>query len=632
MNPNKMGRAFLLVTFCCWFHTANATSVDTSAVLSLIDSAKACIQTNPGRAIKLMEDGLEHSRELRYDYGRGMCLKYLGIGHYYQGDINSALDYFNRADTIFVSLKDSTQLPRIYSNRGLIYSEMEEFDQALADYLKAIEINQASDNQPGLSANYGNLGGVYFKLEDYDRSWHYFQQGLTIDSILNDSVGIASKLGNMGGILMYRESYDKAREYFTRSLEISRSIGNLRGEAMGLSHLGVFFEKTGDYPKAREYYFQELKIANQLQARRMIASAYGNLAVTFFREENYEEALANMMNELEIYESLQDSVSLRNAYLKISECYRALEQFEEALTYMHHYDSLRKVLWEGEEERLLKGAEAAHVLVKREKELRILDQKAEIQELELSQKNLVLYGLSILIVLLLILFLVSIKLFRQRARTRQLALQQRLLRSRVNPHFIFNVFNSIQSYLINQDYQVGEKFLRKFALLIRKFLEKAEESFATVEEEVELMTLYLEVEQLRMGNSLDFEITVDPKMDARNLLMPAMIGQVYLENAVWHGVAPLDSSGKIEIEILQQKEQLVMIIKDNGIGINASRKMKEAMLDSHKSMGMTLVGHRLSQLNKGRRKNGYEVSVSDRSDDPSPQRGTRVELIFPIQH
>ena len=205
-----------------------------------------------------------------------------------------------------------------------------------------------------------------------------------------------------------------------------------------------------------------------------------------------------------------------------------------------------------------------------------------------------------------------------------LMLEQRALQAMMNPHFVFNVMNSIQHYINTKDTTSANKILTGFARLIRKNLEICTKSFITLEEELEYLELYLSLEKKRFGEKFNYTIQVNPQLDKEEILLPSMLLQPYIENAIWHGIMPQDEGGKIHIQIdLGNKDHLHIQIIDDGIGIDNSLKNKK---DHHISKGMDLTRERINLLNQ------VEVNPIQMTIKQNGESGTFVSIVIPLTH
>lgn len=177
-----------------------------------------------------------------------------------------------------------------------------------------------------------------------------------------------------------------------------------------------------------------------------------------------------------------------------------------------------------------------------------------------------------------------------------LMLELQALQAMMNPHFVFNVMNSIQHYINTKNTSSANKVLTGFAKLIRKNLDICTKSYISLEEEVEYLNLYLRLEKYRFGEKFNYHINIDENIDPEEILIPSMILQPYLENAIWHGIMPKEEGGAVELNITKENEDYLSIkIIDNGVGIDNALASKNS---EHQSKGMDLTKERLNLLNR----------------------------------
>jgi ligand-binding sensor domain-containing protein len=181
-------------------------------------------------------------------------------------------------------------------------------------------------------------------------------------------------------------------------------------------------------------------------------------------------------------------------------------------------------------------------------------------------------------------------------KNKTLMLEQRALQAMMNPHFVFNVMNSIQHYINTSNTSSANRVLTGFAKLIRKNLEICTKSYINLEEEIDYLNLYLSLEKNRFGDKFKYKITIDPQIDKEESFIPSMLLQPYIENAIWHGIMPKEEGGEVMINIdLKDEGYLQISIIDNGIGIENALSQKKA---GHQSKGMDLTQERINLLNK----------------------------------
>lgn len=207
-------------------------------------------------------------------------------------------------------------------------------------------------------------------------------------------------------------------------------------------------------------------------------------------------------------------------------------------------------------------------------------------------------------------------------KARIISLEQQALQAMMNPHFIFNVMNSIQYFINTRENAMANQVLTGFARLIRKNLEICNKSYINVEEEITYLNLYLSLEKLRFGDRLSYVVTTNTDLDLRATYIPSMLLQPYVENAIWHGIMPMDEPGEIRITITKENDVLMISISDNGIGIEESLRSKTS---EHISRGMQLTQQRVDLLNKFN-KDRITISVKQQ-----PTGGTNVTIKVPLQ-
>lgn len=199
------------------------------------------------------------------------------------------------------------------------------------------------------------------------------------------------------------------------------------------------------------------------------------------------------------------------------------------------------------------------------------------------------------------------------------------LRAQMNPHFLFNALNSIQGVLLKQSVEVTQDYLGKFGKLMRTILDHADRSSISIKEELDSITNYLEIEQLR-ANQFQYHIDIDQSLDIYNREIPAMIVQPFIENSIWHGFAHKEDDKQLLIKFTNGAEEETFIeIVDNGIG---RRKAQSLRSSKHKSKGIQLVKERIDILNhKAERK--ITIDIIDLEDPLGNHPGTKVVISIP---
>lgn len=208
------------------------------------------------------------------------------------------------------------------------------------------------------------------------------------------------------------------------------------------------------------------------------------------------------------------------------------------------------------------------------------------------------------------------------------------LLAQMNPHFLFNTLNSIDSYIVKNESKKASEYLNNFARLVRLILQHSRSDYISLADELEALDLYLQMESLRFDNCFDYKIEVDDSLRTSSIVIPPMLIQPYLENAIWHGLRHLQKEkceGKILLKITRDGDYLRCVIEDNGIGREKSMELKAGKSGNNqkKSMGMRITRDRIDLINKLRNVDA-RVEIIDLKDDNGQAAGTRVELTIPV--
>jgi LytS/YehU family sensor histidine kinase len=204
-------------------------------------------------------------------------------------------------------------------------------------------------------------------------------------------------------------------------------------------------------------------------------------------------------------------------------------------------------------------------------------------------------------------------------------LEQKALQLQMNPHFLFNSLNSIQSFVVNNDIDNAIHYLSKFSQLMRRILGNSSESSVPLRDELQALRLYLEIESLRFYGKFSFDIQMDPEIDDSFLEIPPMILQPYVENAILHGLMHSPKKGHLQITLSLEEDNVLCVIQDDGIGRERAAQIRKESGIERKSRGMLITKQRLDVLNQYT-EDIYTVNVIDLHDEEGQANGTRVEI------
>lgn len=240
----------------------------------------------------------------------------------------------------------------------------------------------------------------------------------------------------------------------------------------------------------------------------------------------------------------------------------------------------------------------------------------------------------LIIVLIYIYFKLRVNAVKKEARRRAVIQQQiaqlemKALRAQMNPHFIFNALNSIQTFMMKRETEQALSYLSRFARLIRNVLDNSQLNSIPISKELKMLENYLELEKLRFGDQFSYIITVDDALDPDFTDIPTMILQPFVENAIWHGLLHKKEDGRLSITFHQREGSLLCVIEDNGIG-REKAAMQRQQGNEHHSRGLQITRDRLALYN---RRFNLEATfdIEDLYDEAGQPAGTRVCVWFPL--
>jgi LytS/YehU family sensor histidine kinase len=213
-------------------------------------------------------------------------------------------------------------------------------------------------------------------------------------------------------------------------------------------------------------------------------------------------------------------------------------------------------------------------------------------------------------------------------------LEMQALRAQMNPHFIFNSLNSINRFILQNNKAEASEYLTKFSKLVRLILQNSQESLITLENELESLKLYLDLEALRCEHRFDFKISFRDELEPDVLQVPPLIIQPYAENAIWHGLMHLpdpigkEEKGHLNIDIEQKHDELLLKITDNGIGRKKAAELKSKSTSTHKSMGIEITESRIAMMQLNGTTKSVEIKDLVYADGSAA--GTEVTIKIPV--
>jgi tetratricopeptide (TPR) repeat protein len=476
---------------------------------------------------------------------------------------------------------------------------------------------------------------VYYNTKDYSKAIDAYNQGLLVAQehlIIPKVTDLNSKIAQS-----YHASgaTDKASGYFNNSLNLANKENKKRAAEEKV--------KVADFQNHNQAYEAEIELRKDaLDDIEDIEhdSIIDNESALTPQKQNYkignayalQKDFGNAINFLEksIEEAdiKEDLVVKKDATRKLSEVYRDAGDIEKALTTAKEYERLVDELYIKKDQEISQAARIRQDLNEKQNRITSLEKDRALSEsrFQLTQERnksqeLIIYSLTGGVILLLFAGYFMFKNMKQQKLNNNL-LALKSLRSQMNPHFIFNALNSVNSFIASNDERTANKYLSDFSLLMRAVLENSEEDFIPLEKEIELIELYTKLEHFRFKDKFDYAITIDENVNVDDFQIPPMLLQPYIENAVWHGLRYKTKKGQLNINITQAgKNELKISITDDGIGREKSKAMKTENQKKHNSKGLGNIKKRVAILNE-MYKDKVDVFIEDYVD--AEDSGTKV--------
>ena len=583
------------------------------------------IQSNFDQALNFYKKALSWYESIDFKPGIAGCYNAIGIAYKNTGELKKSVHYFSEAFKIEEEIGGKNlSVPLI--NLGAVHQDLGEFDEAISNLKKALAIAEADENEQRVAYSLNNLGTVYEKQGNYPLALEHYKQSMFMNEKLGDSLGIINNLYNIGNVYQTQKNRDKALEYFKQSLEINERI-NRKGIAIVLNSIGMIHEENGDYTVALSHYADALRISKEIGAgsnipfiqnnigsvylalkeystaiqyfteakksglesdsRQAICSAYLGLARTYVDLKEYSKALSNALQAKEIsIESgfLEDQKEASEILFKI---YQAAGNYKDALKNLEQFKLLNDSLFNKENIEKIAQLEYEY------KYKQALD-SASIRELKLTQTVLTTsqdlaqsrqnYLWAIIGILVLSILSGSMIFYQKfnaiKLKNQSIMTEQKLLRSQMTPHFIFNSLSVLQGMILNKEQKNSVSYLSKFSKLLRITLENSRDKMVLLSQEIIAVENYLALQNLE-NNQYDYSIDIDGSIETSLIEIPPMLIQPFIENSIEHAFEDWKERRRIEVQIKYVNGELVSFITDNGIGESILKKKTKGKRRNH---------------------------------------------------
>lgn len=594
---------------------------------------------------------------------------YFKANYLSQSDPQGAIDYAEKALNYFQNIGDLSKASRIANSLGINISKTGKNKKAIEVYKRAIRLSEKSKEgskkkeELFRASIMTNIAGANLNYGEYDDAASYIYQSLEIGERYKDTLMLYSNSNLLGHIKLITKDYQDAILYYKKALEyiiplrpssatyVMSGLANAHVRLKqidsalyyfeqiipaarkssdyvtlnrNLNNVTLFYIQEEQYEKAIETAHELLEVSGRLNNKNSKLDAYLNLAKIHKLREDYNLAKTNIDKAIAILDDDDELGVTSQIHNQASEIYEKLGLYQLALRHQKMHKTFADSIFSQSSRRTIDKLNVEYESKEKEETIKQLELQNQLDKKTFQQRISLFIGglitlLSLGFISILMLNSNKLKLAHQKD-----SIEQRLLRSQMNPHFIFNAISSIQNYLYDKnDLKVALTYMSKFADLMRQILENSREEKITLSSELSSLENYLELQQLRYSNSFGYEIVIDPELDIDNILVPPLITQPFVENAIEHGMIYRIENGKVLISIKSNEEKITLVIKDNGVGHKQLDLEPTTLFKKKTSLATTMTRERLDFISKIN-KQKFDLII-----DKLQTGGTKVTIQLP---
>lgn len=567
---------------------------------------------------------IKESQRLDFEWGEAHAKNVLGVLMRDKAEYAIAAELHESA----LNLADSDTLIEIYAlnNLGVVYRRLNKPRIALDYHMQALQLSEAfvGDNNIAIRSAciaLNGIGNINLILNQPQKALEVFEQTLEIEKEVDNHLGMAINYHNIGYAFEVSGETDKALSYFLLSLHQNEIVNSEVGKAICYNSIGEVYLKKGNHAKALKEFERAMIYAQKSNDNYYISQSYANLGEAYMAHKQYAKAFKAFSKHNELAKKIKSGLLIQESYKLLSDYYKKTGNYKKALEYYKIGVATNDSIVNNQNTSYLNEIQTLYEANKKQQQIEILTVENQVK----TQQNYIILFVAIIVFLT---FIVIYIVTQVRTEKQKVELRSRLFRSMMNPHFIFNALGSIQSFLYNNEPQKAAIYLGNFSKLTRLILKNSNKNLITLDEEVETLRNYLEIEKMRQRDCFDycFDIDDDVELDFVYVL-PTML-QPFVENSIHHGFKkPNCAKGlKITISMSQINNYLHVKLKDNGIGINSNKNSPD---DHHKSMGLLIFKERIRLFEKKYRKTVNFV-INDLSEVTENETGTLISIDFPL--
>ncbi|MEO6230111.1 MAG: tetratricopeptide repeat protein [Ferruginibacter sp.] len=605
---------------------------------------------NPETGLKYADEliALAKKKDDVFYLGKGFFCK--GINYGSAGNYTDALAAYKNAKLFFEKANVEKYTANVNNSMAVVYQSLSDYPRALEIYYNNLKFFERLKDSFMVALTCSNIGLVYKYLGQYPQSTRYHQRSIDIQQKLGNLKELSDAYNNMGTTYQEAGNIEKSLDYYKQALSISEPINYSRCIASSITNIGIANSLLGNHVLAYQYlqkalplYLQNGNMLARAEIQKILGEIYLSAEPLFFTELNKpiskRYALANEYfdSSLYLYKQLNDIAGQAELWKQFSGLYETKGNFSKALSAYKNFATLKESLLNDEGKKRVTQLEMNYSFkIKEDSILAENDKKSMMAASEIKRettiKKSIVWGSAIVFVAALMSFIFYKKRRDSKQKQQEAEFKSKVsdtemkaLRSQMNPHFIFNSLNSIGDYIGKNDPLSADRYLTKFAKLMRLILENAEQKEVPLADDLKALELYMQLEALRMNHTFTYEINTDESIDLESTMVPPLILQPFVENSIWHGFANKKEDGKIIINVKRDGTDMISCtVEDNGVGRKSSAFAKDvSKIKGEKSLGVKITQSRIDILNKIKNSKAA-VEFFDLS------QGLRVEVKLPL--
>jgi tetratricopeptide (TPR) repeat protein len=617
-----------------------AQADDSTKVKTILRIAQQYLSNNPQKTIKYSSDAATLAEKVEWKKGFCVATSMIGDSYYYQGNFSECLKYRIKELELWKELGYEKQICGTYGNIGVVYSDLGNNLKALEFYQLALKRSEKNKFEKTTAQNLSNIGILFYQTDNFERAIEYLERAIEIDSKDETPELLASCYTSLGKIYSKKKQSSLAIQNYLLALSIDEKQGRNQNLSMILSFIGDEYVFKGDSLKERlqgseaktnyliaiDYYTKALAALKEIGNTYYESYINGRMGTSYVLLNDFKKAEDFIHKAMDTAVKFNYTDLIKEHLHEYYTLYKSTKQFEKSNQYYERYVAISDSLREKENLKNIAEMELRFEAEKKESRINELTQTNNILILSGEKKKNFVYGLIIIVILIISIGLLFFRQQRLKLKQDALKLEQKLLRTQMNPHFLFNSITSIESFIYNRQPKEAGDYLSRFARLMRLILENSANEYISLDKEVETLEYYLSLQKLRMDDNLDYSIEIASDIQSSQISLPPMLTQPFIENAIEHGFRGIKATGIIKIIFGVNKDVLHIKVIDNGIGIVAAKQQKD-LYDTHRSMAMQITQERLKLLNKSKNKKMvFEVKEIEKGG----KSGTEVTFSIPL--